>query len=401
MTEISQTTPLSPVLTERLVTTGNQSAEEGFAGWPAPLTLLTALLRAEPMSGHEPGPALDEDSWAEFADLVIERHRIAPAILGSLEAAGIKPPGSVLARLRSEARANAFMALANKAETARLILALADRNCDPVMLKGWPLAEELLGAAAERHSKDIDLYIAPDEIETCLDVLRGLGYEVCGEHQGRTALIGRRALSAECNDLALWNEARQCQVEVHWRSNHFRGWPDLREVDGERRYWPLDDTGIRVRIPTGAAFLIYLASHGQQHSWARLKWLHDIALIMRRRDGATLVADLQAARPAGAGRAVATAVHLAHRVFGDPLPVDWPEPDWIARRMLRRFASGIAADGAAPGRTRARFDFYWVGLVMAEGNAQRLGVLRYAVWRGPRLFLSKLPLLGGRHGVTG
>jgi hypothetical protein len=269
------------------------------------------------------------------------------------------------------------------------------------MLKGWPLAEELFGAAAERHSKDIDFYIAPDEIGACLDVLGGLGYEICSEHRDRTALVGRPALLAECNDLALWHEARQCQVEVHWRSNHFRGWPDLSELDDKERDWPLDDTGIRVRIPSGTACLAYLALHGQQHSWTRLKWLHDIALIMRSRDDAMLAADLEAARRVGAGRAVVTAVHLAHRVFGDPLPVGWPQPDWIARRMLRRFASGISADSAAPGKPRARFNFYWVGLVMAEGAAQRLGVLRYAFWRGPRLYLSRLFLSGGRRGETG
>ena len=380
-------------------------AGEGFSCWPAPLTLLAALLRAEPASGPAlDEPVLDEDGWAQFAGLVVERHRIAPAIVAALAAIGMTPPGPVLARLKTEARANAFMALAHKAETARLIPALAERNCTPVMLKGWPLAEELLGAAAERHSKDIDLYIAPGEVGVCLDVLGGLGYEVCDEHRGRAALIGCPALLAECNDLALWNEARQCQVEVHWRSNHFRGWPDLGkvggEVDGGGRDWPLDDTGIRVRIPSNSASLAYLALHGQQHSWARLKWLHDIALIMRSRDGAALAADLEAARRVGAGRAVVSAVHLAHRVFGDPLPAGWPAPDWISRRMLRRFASGIAADSAVPGKLRARFDFYWVGLVMAEGTVQRLGVLRYAFWRGPRLFMTRLLLPDSRRGVT-
>ena len=50
--------------------------------------------------------------------------------------------------------------------------------------------------------------------------------------------------------------------------------------------------------------------------------------------------------------------------------------------------AGIAAENAMPLSPRARFDFYWVALLMAEGAAQRLGVLRYAFWRGPRLFLA-------------
>jgi hypothetical protein len=64
--------------------------------------------------------------------------------------------------------------------------------------------------------------------------------------------------------------------------------------------------------------------------------------------------------------------------------------------MLRRYADGIADDGAAPGTRRARFNFYWVGLVMAEGLSQRLGVLRYAFWRRARLFWAGLAVTGGR-----
>jgi hypothetical protein len=265
-----------------------------------------------------------------------------------------------------------------------------------VLLKGWPLAEELMGSAAARHSKDIDLYISPGELAACLDVLGGLGYEIDDEHRERAPLVGKAAFAAECNDLSLWHKEGRHQVEIHWRSNHFRGWADLREFSGEGREWPLDGTGIGVRIPSDTANLIYLALHGQQHAWARLKWLHDIALIMRRRDGASLTADLDAARRSGAGRAVVAALHLAHLVFGDAPPPAWPAPDRTARRMLRRFATGIAADGAAPGTRRARFDFYWVGLVMAEGLSQQLGVLRYAFWRRPRLFWAGLTAAGGR-----
>jgi hypothetical protein len=392
--------PSSLVLIEKSVTTGDHAIGEGFPGWPAPLRLMTALLRAEPKIDPTLVRIFDEDEWEWFADLVIKRHRIAPAILGALAAAGVTPPERVMARLTEEVRANAFMALAHKAETARLISALAERRCDPMILKGWPLAEELLGTAAGRHSKDIDFYITAGEVETCLDVLSSLGYEACDEHRWRVALIDRPALFAECNDVAVWSEARQCQVEIHWRSNHFRWWTDLCDTDSDGRNWPLDETGVKVRIPTRSACLVYLSLHGQQHSWARLKWLHDIALILRHRDGETLAADLECARRAGAGRATVSAVHLAHHVFGDPVPVGWPEPDWIARKMLRRFARGIAADSAAPGTLRARFEFYWAGLLMAEGTAQRLGVLRYAFWRGPRLLVTRLLQSRGHRGAT-
>lgn len=364
---------------------GKHPAGSPVAAWPAPLRLLVGLLG----EGAVDAPSLGPAEWREFARLVIERHRVAPAVVAALARAGITLPEEVLTRIRAEARANGLEALAQKAETARLVRALAARGCRPMLLKGWPLAEELAGSAAARHSGDIDLYIRPEEIGACWRTLGALGYEAVDYHRGRLRLLAEPALARECNDLELRNRDGR-QVEVHWRSSHFRGWLDLREICGEGRAWPLDGTELSVRVPTPAGNLVYLALHGQQHAWLRLKWLHDIALILRHGDTEALRAGLEAARAARAERAVVAAVHLAHRVFATGLPPAWPEPDRVTRRMLARFMQGIAADEAAPGSTRARFDFYWVGFMMAERPAQRLGVLRYAFWRGPRLFFAAL-----------
>ena len=348
-----------------------------------PLRALVSLLGAGPAPEIRLGP----EEWDVFTRLVVDRHRVAPATLAALERAGTPAPAEVLERIRAEARDNAFAALAQKAETRRVLTALAERGCRPMLLKGWPLAEELAGSAAGRHSKDLDLYIAAEERVACYEVLRGLGYHVAAHHRGRLPLLAEPALAAECNDLELRHE-NGGQVEIHWRSNHFRGWPDLRALAGAGREWPLDGTGLRVRVPSPAANLVYLALHGQQHAWLRLKWLYDIACLMRRDGGGKLGAALETARAAGAGRAVVAAVHLAHRVFGDPLPPGWPRPDLLARRTIAHVMAGIAAENAEPLSPRARFDFYWVALLMAEGAGQRLGVLRYAFWRGPRLFLA-------------
>lgn len=370
---------------------------KGIAGWPTPLRLLAGLLGAPDRgSDRAPSPdpaALDRRQWDEFARLVVERHRVAPAALAALEATGIAPPEEVLGRIRAEARANAFEALAQKAETGRLIKALAARDCRPMLLKGWPLAEEIAGSAAARHSKDLDLYIRLDELGACYRALAELGYQPVSEHRDRLPLLRHRALASECNDIALERSDGR-QVEVHWRSNHFRGWLDLRDICSEGREWPLDSTGISVWIPTATGNLLYLALHGQQHAWLRLKWLHDIALIVRQHEDAELNAALAMAAGAGAERALVGAVHLSHRVFATRLPRHWPPPDRVTARMLDRFIRGIGADGAAPGTPRARFEFYWVGFVMAEGLAQRVGVLRFAFWRVPRLFLASLRTAG-------
>lgn len=362
------------------------SAEgKDIAAWPSSLRLLVSLLGANPPVRV----ALDRSEWDTFADLVIQRHRVAPAVLPALEAMETVPPAEVIERIRAEARSNAMDALVQKAETRRLVAGLAAHGCQPILLKGWPLAEEIAGSAAARHSKDLDLYIRLEELGPCYRLLAELGYRPVSDHLGRLPLLGGRALASECNDIALERPDGQ-QVEIHWRSNHFRGWLDLRDVCGEGREWKIDNTGLSVRVPTFTGNLLYLSLHGQQHAWLRLKWLYDIALIVRQRGDSELQAALAAARAAGVERPLVGAVHLAQRVFGTRLPEGWPTPDRVTQRMLGRFLEGIGDEDALPGSPRARFDFYWGGFVMAETLAQRLGVLRYAFWRGPRLFFASL-----------
>ena len=49
-----------------------------------------------------------------------------------------------------------------------------------------------------------------------------------------------------------------------------------------------------------------------------------------------------------------------------------------------------------PGQPKARIGFYTWHLRLAEGPAQTLGVLRYALWRRLRLGLAGLTHPGGR-----
>ena len=40
----------------------------------------------------------------------------------------------------------------------------------------------------------------------------------------------------------------------------------------------------------------------------------------------------------------------------------------------------------APGALRARADFYWISLCLGETASQRMGVLRYGLWRRLRFY---------------
>lgn len=342
-----------------------------------PLALLIDLLAERPVAGRE----LAQPGWEEFARLAVERHRVAPLALEGATGAGFALPSDVRSQLEEAAREAGAEALRQKAETHRLLSAMAESGCRPAVLKGWPLAEALYGSAAMRHAKDLDLWVGPEEVETCIAALARLGYGLDPEHEARAPLLGRAAFLAEFNDLAFWHPARGVQVELHWRSQHFRFWPELGELPGAWEERPLDATGLTVRVPSARANLIYLAQHGQQHLWQRLKWLADYARLLTERAPEELAADLAAAQAVSAARPVVIAGHLAHRVLGAPLPPGWPESGPIEARAVGFFRRAIAAADPEPGSLRTRLGYYGAALVLAETVPQRVGVLRYGLWR--------------------
>lgn len=349
--------------------------------WPRPLRDLAQCLG----TGANPGP--EGANWASFADLAIDRHRVGPLVAGSPIVAAL--PDAAKDRFRVSASAAAFAALAQKAETGRLLEAFDAAGCTTVLFKGWPLAERLYGSASLRHSKDIDLHIPADKLPRAIACLEELGYAPLPGHRTRFRLAAAAspALIAETNDIALVDPAGN-HVELHWRLTHLKGWLTLADFPDPVTTHPLDNSGVLVRVPTDQTAMIYLAVHGQLHMWGRLKWLVDIARLVSRRDDASLMADLALANRLGAGRALRVAIRLANTVLGSRVPAEWPEPTWLERRAVAHFCGLIAAPGGEPGKPWARMQYHLCVMALGEGVTQRFASPRYAFWRNLRLYLA-------------
>jgi len=364
--------------------TGRPAARRApFAGAPleAPLSVIGALLAGAPV------PVITAAGWEHVAQAALSLHRVAPQIHAALAARKPAVPDPVRAAIAAEAERSLFTALAHKAETRRIVTALAP--IAPVVLKGWPLAERLAGSAALRHARDIDLLIPEQAAARAVARLAPLGYVPAPEHRLRARALGHPGLMRESNEINLVNARCGIAVELHWRSHHFRFWPDLTELGP-----PVERHGPEgVAVPEDGAHLIYLALHGEAHLWLRLKWLADIHAMAARR-GPALVGDLATAEGIGAGPALRLALDLSAQVFGTALPVGWPPPGLRERHAARHVLSLIGR-GVAPGSQRARAEFYRFGLMRARGAAQALAVPRYLLWRRLRLGLTALGA-GGR-----
>ncbi len=369
---------------------GTSTKALGGEDWPRPLILLCALLAGNPEMAEAAASRMTDAEWDSFTELVIARHRVAPGIAEAVQASGVALPGPVQLTIRAEARANGFAALAQKNESLRLAGVLEAVGVRAIWLKGWSLAEQLYGAPGLRHSNDIDFLVAAGERLAAARCLLESGYVPAEDHKLRARLIGHPAVRAECKDVQYVHPGTGLVVELHWRTSHFRAWPEFRDLGEAPVLLPGVAGPVGILVPGPLGQLVYLSGHGQQHLFGRLKWLLDITRLAGLRGPARLADDLARAEAAGAGRVVRLALHLAHRVFGVDVPGAAHDLPRNEARWAGDMLAEIADPGAAPGRPKARLGFYRWHLRMAETPAQIAGVLRFAVWRRLRLGLAGL-----------
>jgi hypothetical protein len=92
----------------------------------------------------------------------------------------------------------------------RAIAMLADAGVSSVALKGPLLGEDIYGDPGRRPSSDIDLLVSPEQLQTAVEVIRGLGYRAPTDHVYDDGLpLLHLMLVHERGELP--------PVELHWR----------------------------------------------------------------------------------------------------------------------------------------------------------------------------------------
>ena len=108
------------------------------------------------------------------------------------------------------------------------------------------------------------------------------------------------------------------------------------------KFMPVDES-LLVLSPTHQ--FLHLAVHGQKHSFSRLIWLVDLALVCRQVSWGELI---EQARRTGTLRPVAYALSSIAGLFGTKVPQDvWealPRLNWIERRFVTAVVGRRAAE---------------------------------------------------------
>jgi hypothetical protein len=302
------------------------------AEWTA--TLLWEACRREPRADSV-RRALDEGADIEWAASAAADHRISPLLWralgrsGSLDVLGTdRALGGVSDALKMEA-----LLLLPRA-VALAVRPLTDAGLEPVVFKG-PAVAARYPEPGLRPMDDIDLLLPQADHRRALDALGQAGWQVA------------RAGDGDAYDTSLIHcEVPSLFLELHYGleyASHRVTWPALDADTLWARRQPLDCAGTPAFGLPPAEELVMLAVHAGKHSFVRLVWIADLAMIVGAAASEGTAIDWDRVRavagPAGCMTVVGVALEMAHRAGVDapaglfPLPTRGRRGDAVGRLL--------------------------------------------------------------------
>ena len=300
-------------------------------------------------------------------------HRVEGFVDEGLKRAGIELPAAAAELLAARAAASRVQMLRNAGEEVRIAGLFAGHGIEPLFVKGATLALLAHGSLALKTSWDIDMLVAPEQLAAARMILPEAGYRLDLPGIDDPVLIDTAIRRSK---ETIWvNQARGTFLELHTALIEANGL--LRGV-GTQSPRQMVTVAKESTLATLAPeqLLAYLCVHGTMHRWERLKWLTDVAALLRtgRIDADVL---LETSRSHGAGHAAATGLEMAHRLFGLQFPGFPPH-----RSVTRLTAISLAAlqtnetpesmSGLTVAQLIDRFRAQWL---QADGLRARLSVI--------------------------
>ena len=252
--------------------------------------------------------------WNELLRLA-EHHGALPLLARNLLPYSSRFSPEAEQSLRSAFDANLRRNLWFASELVRIVEHFERRNLFVVPYKGPVLAESVYGDLALRSFGDLDLLVAPADLEGAKDALGDLGYRPSEENNAATQRL-ERSFGYE---LAFDSSNGKHLVELQWALlPHFYG-VSLRVEDLLARAGRATVGGRDVPSLAPEDLLLVLCLHAAKHLWMRLMWITDIAETMRSQTIDYAVV-LSRARALGIVRILGVSVWLTGHLLGAQLP---------------------------------------------------------------------------------
>ncbi len=315
-------------------------------------------------------------NWARVSELA-KWHGVVPLVYRNLTRFGAKLVlPVVLEDLKQYYQAGALLSHAIAKELDSLVRTFAARQIEIMPFKGLSVAATAYGDVAARDCGDIDLIVRQRDLRQAHETLLQSGYEYAIE------AASHGADQAEPVHLFI-KPQRAATVDLQWtmadRLFAFR--LDRPEFWARGIPGTVGDTAVKLLSPED--HLIVLCVHGSKHVWEQLKWVCDVAELLRAHPHLNWTIIESSARDWGCWRLVLMGLALARALFGSTIPdaifggmVADEEVTACARRMPKNLLAnpdyGIGeVDGEALffALKDSKWERWWYGLGLCREQA--------------------------------
>lgn len=333
---------------------------------------------------------INEFIRVEVADLVSEvidwelvwtlskAHGVAPLVYRNLVAlCPAAVPSAIHAAFRRHIQANALLNTVLAKELVAVLDALAAKGIHAIPFKGVTLAHTAYGDLTLRECADLDLIVDQASIPQARQVLWSQGYQLTshdtegGHEPDEPYHFFQKKNGIVAVDLQ-WVMARPYFM---FRLDRSAFWNNLKPV-----YLPAK----MVMGLCSEDMLILLCVHGSKHAWEQLKWVCDVAELVRRRPALDWSRLMFLADEWGCRRMVLLGLALAKSLFDIVLPravlqeieLDADIPSLLQhmpKQLLKNSGQGID-EGCAEALYFTIKDSWWerwkLGVALCRGEAK-------------------------------
>ncbi len=272
-----------------------------------------------------------------------QRHGVGPLVFRALgDACPDLVPAAVLTQWRQRTQASTLLNRLLAKELGELCEAFAAGKVSVMPIKGATLAAMGYRDLTLRDFSDMDLLIHEASLAESERVLNAAGYRRKGERDADDHDDGPYHVFLKPRTLF--------RVDVQWvmAHEHFAFRLDRPDFWERSVSVALDDKTVQSLSPED--LLILLCVHGSKHVWEQLKWVCDVAELLRTQSGMNWRVVMSAAGRWRCRRLVLMGLWLAHHLLEAPLPEDMVircQLDRDVQMFARRMPSQLLADPAA------------------------------------------------------
>ena len=244
------------------------------------------------------------------------RHGVSPLLYRNLSTiCSDLVPSDTMTQLRQKVQAGALLNRALAEELVLLCEAFAAQGVPVMPIKGATLAASAYGDVTLRDFSDLDLLIPERSAAEAQTVLLARGYE----RKGPSSQSG--STDHEEGPYHVFIKKRTLfRVDLQWVMAHDHFAFRLDRPEFWQRQMAVSFGGKTVQGLMPEDLLIVLCVHGSKHAWEQLKWVCDVAELLRAYDRLDWDQIFSSASMWRCRRLLIMGVSLAHRLFDMPLP---------------------------------------------------------------------------------